>query len=34
LLNGIAKAGKHEALADIHESIAELMYYREHFLRI
>ena len=34
LLNGIAKAGKHEALADIHESIAELTYYREHFLRI
>ena len=34
LLNGIVKAGKHEALADIHESIAELRYYREHFLRV
>ena len=34
LLSGIAKAGKHEALADIHESIAELQYYREHFLRL
>ena len=34
LLDGLVKAGKHEALADIHESIAELMYYREHFLRI
>jgi oligoribonuclease len=34
LLNGIVKAGKHEALADIHESIAELKYYREHFLRL
>ena len=34
LLNGIVKAGKHEALADINESIAELKYYREHFLRI
>ena len=34
LLTGIVKAGKHEALADIHESIAELKYYREHFLRL
>ena len=34
LLGGIVKAGKHEALADIHESIAELKYYREHFLRL
>ena len=34
LLSGIVKAGKHEALADIHESIAELKYYREHFLRL
>jgi oligoribonuclease len=34
LLDGLVKAGKHEALADIHESIAELTYYREHFLRI
>ena len=34
LLTGIVKAGKHEALADIHESIAELKYYRDHFLRI
>ena len=34
LLAGIVKAGKHEALADIHESIAELRYYREHFLRL
>jgi oligoribonuclease len=31
---GLAKQGKHEALADIHESIEELRYYREHFLRI
>jgi len=28
-----AKAGKHEALADIRESIAELVYYREAFVR-
>jgi oligoribonuclease len=34
LLGGIVKAGKHEALADIHESIGELKYYREHFLRL
>jgi len=34
LLSGIVKAGKHEALADIHESIGELRYYREHFLRL
>ncbi|MBU6468887.1 MAG: oligoribonuclease [Betaproteobacteria bacterium] len=34
LYNGFKKAGKHEALADIEESIAELKYYREHFLRL
>ncbi len=33
VLAGVAKEGKHEALADIHESIAELRHYREHFLR-
>ncbi|MDB5905146.1 MAG: Exonuclease RNase and polymerase [Betaproteobacteria bacterium] len=33
-LTGFAKHGKHEALADIHESIDELRYYREHFLKI
>jgi oligoribonuclease len=27
------KQGKHEALADIYESIDELKYYREHFLK-
>ena len=31
---GLNKASKHEALADIHESIDELKYYREHFLRM
>jgi oligoribonuclease len=30
---GWVKQGKHEALADIYESIDELKYYREHFLR-
>ena len=30
---GWVKQGKHEALADIYESIAELKYYREHFIR-
>jgi len=31
---GLTKHGKHEALADIYESIAELRYYREHILKI
>ncbi len=31
---GVVKGGKHEALADIYESIAELKYYRENFLRL
>ena len=29
---GFKKASKHEALADIYESIEELKYYREHFI--
>jgi oligoribonuclease len=33
LLAGFKKAQAHTALADIHESIDELAYYREHFLR-
>lgn len=28
------KSGKHEALADILESIAELQHYRTHFLQL
>ncbi|MEQ1773564.1 MAG: oligoribonuclease [Burkholderiales bacterium] len=34
VLAGLTKHGKHEALADIYESIAELRYYREHALKI
>jgi oligoribonuclease len=34
LARGLTKQGKHEALADIYESIDELKYYREKFLRI
>ena len=34
LTKGMTKHGKHEALADIHESIEELKYYREHFLKL
>jgi oligoribonuclease len=34
LLDGLTKHGKHEALADIHESIDELRYYREHFIKL
>jgi oligoribonuclease len=30
---GWTKQGKHEALADIYESIDELKYYRDHFIR-
>lgn len=31
---GIKKHGKHEALADIYESIAEMRHYRDNFLRL
>jgi oligoribonuclease len=34
LLAGLTKHGKHEALADIYESIEELKYYRAHMLKI
>ena len=34
LAKGLSKHGKHEALADIYESIDELKYYREHFLKM
>jgi oligoribonuclease len=34
LIAGLTKHGKHEALADIYESIEELKYYREHFLKL
>ena len=34
LAKGMKKHGKHEALADIYESIEELKYYREHFLKL
>ena len=34
IYKGFEKKSRHEALADIYESIAELKYYREHFLRV
>jgi oligoribonuclease len=34
LAAGFTKHGKHEALADIYESIEELKYYRDHFLKL
>ncbi|HUP94772.1 MAG TPA: oligoribonuclease [Burkholderiales bacterium] len=34
LIGGLVKHGKHEALADIQESIEELKFYRKHFLRV
>lgn len=33
LAEGFKKSSKHEALADIYESIDELKYYREHFIQ-
>ena len=32
-MKGIPKEGKHEALADVYESIEELKYYRANFIR-
>ena len=34
IAKGLVKQAKHEALADIYESIEELKYYREHFLKV
>jgi oligoribonuclease len=34
LVEGFKKENKHTALADIHESIDELKYYRQHFIRV
>ena len=34
LYDGFKKENRHEALADIYESINELKYYREHFMRL
>jgi oligoribonuclease len=34
IVAGMTKHGKHEALADIYESIEELKYYRENFLSL
>lgn len=34
LSKGVVKQGKHQALADIQESIDELKYYRDNFLRL
>jgi len=33
LMKVVPKEGKHEALADVYESIAELRYYRDQFIR-
>ena len=34
LAKGVTKKGSHTALADIHESIEEMKYYREHFIKL
>lgn len=32
ILNGLVKQGTHQAMEDIKDSVAELKYYREHFI--
>src|SRR5512134_3792659 len=34
IVAGLTKQGRHEALADIYESIEEMRYYRDNFLRL
>lgn len=34
ILSGLQKQGSHQALDDIKDSIAELIYYRQHFLKV
>jgi oligoribonuclease len=34
IMSGVTKQGKHEALADIYESIEELKYYRDNLLKL
>ncbi len=34
IMKGLKKHGKHEALADIYESIEEMRFYRENFLKL
>lgn len=34
ILSGFKKQGTHQALDDIRESVAELAYYREHFIQL
>jgi len=34
ILGGFKKQGTHQALDDIRESVAELAYYREHFIQL
>lgn len=34
MAKGVKKHGKHEALADIYESIEEMKHYREHFFKL
>jgi oligoribonuclease len=34
LMKGVSKNGKHEALADVYESIEEMKYYRDNFIKL
>ncbi|MGL9733958.1 MAG: oligoribonuclease [Symbiopectobacterium sp.] len=34
IMAGLKKKGTHQAMDDIYDSVAELVYYREHFIRL
>lgn len=34
ILDGLSKEGTHKAMDDIRESVAELAYYRENFIKL
>ena len=34
ILDGFTKQGTHQAMDDIRESVVELAYYREHFIKL
>ncbi len=34
IARGVVKKGRHQAMADIHESIEEMRYYRENFIKL
>ncbi len=34
ILEGLVKQGSHQAMEDIRDSVNELKYYREHFIKV